>query len=400
MVMKKSRLTLVVIIALIGISIFVVGGLSFNSSYQEKSFSLKGTSVQLNLPVGNEASTNNIKIINNLKKEQTFYLSFENLNEIAFLEQKEFSLGPGEEKDITLLFNDSFGKVNVYAGKFVVSNSKAKKEMPIIINVIDERNPFSIIQTPLSPSSYIYPGEDFTLEIKLVDSSNSEIESVKMIYSLINFEGDVLEKTESDIIVGDSWTKIISIPKDFTKGNYVFVASMEYQGVKTNSAYKFFVRNDEFFSFLEDLDSSIILVLIFVLILFVLFIYFIHSRDKLLMSLKKQQTQELNKNLELIKDIRFKSSKIKDKKKREKHLKKLEKAKKRVIKRIRKKQEKQKKELRNLRRGKKKKSEIQKKMEDWKKQGYKMEESSEEMSLPKKEINKQVKNWKKQGYKI
>lgn len=387
-------------IALISILILVFAILSLNSYYQEKSFAVKGTSVQLNLPVGEEATSNNIKIINNLDKEQFFSLSFENLDNIAFLENQKFSLKPGEEKEVTLFFKDSFEEVKVYAGKFIIDNSHIEKEIPIILNVIDERSPFSIIQTPLSISSSIYLGDDFTLQIKIVDSSNSKIGSVKMTYFLMNFEGDVLEESESDIIIGDSWTKVLSIPKDSDTGDYVFVASMEHQEVKTNSVYKFLVEKREIFSFLEDLDSSMIVILIFVLIIFILFIYFIHSRDKLLVDLKKQQSQELNKNLSLIKNIRSKSCKIKDKKKRKKNLRSLEKVKKKIVKRIRKKQEKQKQELKNLKRGKKKKSTIQKKMEEWKNQGYRMQETSEEMKLPQKAINKKMKNWKNQGYKI
>lgn len=394
--MEKRKFILVGII----IVLLLCGG--FLIKYfccQSQSFNVKGALIQLNLPLGEEASINNIKIINTEKNKQTFSLTLENLDEIASLEEREFILNPAEEKDIKVFFDESLNEVKTYIGRLVIRGDKGEEEIPIIVNIVDEKSSFSIIQSSLPQYQNAYPGGEFGVQIKVVDSASSASKSIDIVYSLMNFRGEVFEQTPSNIIVGDSWTKIISIPKDFEKGNYVLVTAIDYKGLKTSSAYKFSIGNKERAFFSKDLNFFVIIIFVIVLAGLILFFYFMRSRDDLLVQLKKQQGEELDRNLHFINQCRFKFGKIKDKKRKKQELERLRKTKEVIVTEIKKKQKKQRKSFKKLKR-KNKKTDMEKKVSDWKKQGYKMQEASREMKLSKGDVNKKMDEWKRQGYKF
>jgi hypothetical protein len=394
---KRGWIILGIVVALVVAA--CISGYCYYSN--QESFEVKGALIQMNMPLDGEVSNNNIKLINNKNFEHTLYLKFENLDGIASLGKQEIVLEAKGEKILNILFEDSFGEVKTYVGKLIIENFEFVEEIPIVLNVQDERSPFSIINTPLPNYQNVYPGGEFGIQIKVIESNPSATpKSVDMVYSLMNFEGEVLESTESNVLIGDSWTKVISIPKEFKKGDYVFTTSIEYKGVKSISAHKFSVEDKKQTPLVNNLKFFVIIILIFVLGILVLFFHFAKTRDEFLVELKKQQTEELSRNLKFIDRSKLKVSVVKDVKKKKTILKKLDEAKKKVVKRIKKKQKAQRKELVSLKKRKHKKSDMKNKMDSWKSQGFKMEETAEEMKISKQDMGKQLNELKSKGYKF
>ena len=180
----------------------------------------------------------------------------------------------------------------------------------------------------------------------------------------------------------------------------LFFTIIDYKGIKSVSTYLFNLSSEEY-NILGNFNAKlfIFLILIFILGFIILLFYFIKSRDEFLIALKKQQHEELCKNVKLINMSKReveKSKKPLEKKKQK--IKKLKRLKKKIIKKIKKKQKAQLRELKKMRK-QKKKNKINEALKSWKSKGYKMFEAEEELGRD-SNFKKQLGKWKNQGYKI
>lgn len=396
MVSKKKKYLLVVFsILFIVITFFFI----FNS--KQDSFSVKTFLLKSNVPFGGEFSHKvNIENKENVAREFNVYI--DGLNNMVSLSENNFIIGPKEEKEITIYFKDTKSEVAIYSGELIVSNKFMNKDIPIIITVEDESDVLSIIHEELQGYSGVYPGGKLGLNIRVYDLNDLPVPTVESKFYVQNLKGDLLWSTEQDLIVGGSKTEVINIPKNWPKGDYLFVTVADYKGIKSVSSY-IFSLSEKSYNFLQNFNAKLLILigLIFFLGFLILFFYLMKSRDEFLKAFRKQQKEELANNFGVIKCARkeIKESKIIPVQKKKK-LKKLKKVEKRIVEKIKKKQKAQRKEFKNLRKKKKKKSEIQGKFDEWKKQGYKMQETSEEMKFSKQEMKNKLKLLKEQGYKF
>lgn len=394
MVPKKKIYLVIFFIILIGISYL------FYSYTSKESFSVKTFLLKLNIPIGEEA-TYPIKIKNNENLNREFDISIKNLDNIAYINDTKLFLKPNEEKDVLVYFKDNSSKASISSGKLIISNAFLTKEIPIIITREDSKSVFSIIISELSKYEEIYPGGKLGIEIKVFDLNDANTPTIKSKYRIQGIEGEILWMDEGNLVVDGSKTEIIDIPNNWPKGDYLFITSVEYKGTTAISGYFFTLSSKKNFNFLRISNANLfILIGIFFIFLTIgLFFYFIKTRDEFLIQLKKQQNIELANNLEL---IELSKKKIQISKRyapieKKKRIRKLKKIKRKIIRKIKKKQAIQKKEIKILKKQHKKK-EIPNKLESWRRQGYKMFETEEEI---KKITNpeKQIEKWKKQGYK-
>ncbi len=361
--------------------------------------------IKMNLVPGAEAKTS-IKLTNNGKEANNFQIKLDGLSEIASLSESEFSLESGESKEIEIAFNDNQNGSHIYFANLIVLSDGFKKEktgnffinspgsqikeVPVLLTFEEPAHLFTIIQKPMPKYFDVYPGGKLGVDINVFSLGVKDYsKEVKARYEVLDPEKIIFSSEENLVIGGEfSFSKIIDLGQDIPYGDYVLVASLEYNGIKSISSYLFKVEpKQKQFSF----DRAGVLILVFfafVILILVLFIYFIKSRDELLLQLRKQQSKEMAKNIELITAIQKKSPEAKKDK--------YEKAKKEVVKKIKKKQEKQIKELTRLRKRKVKKNTLQTQMKKWENEGYKFPEIKKE--IPEKSINKQIAEWKKKGF--
>lgn len=345
--------------------------------------------IKMNLVPGAEAKTS-IKITNNEKETNNFQIELDGLSEIASLSESEFSLRPKESKEIEITFKDNQNVSHVYFANLIVSSGGFKKKVPVLLTFEESVHIFTIIQKPMLRYFDVYPGEKLGVDINVFDLGiKNYAKEVKASYEILSSEKTIFS-SEENLVVSDeiSFSKIFDINSDVAYGDYVLVTSIEYNGIKSISSYLFRVESKPKGISFDKINFLILIFFVFVVLIVVLFIYFIKSRDELLLQLRKQQSKELVKNIELITAIQKKAPEAKRGK--------FEKAKKEVVKRIKKKQENQIKELNKLKERKIKKSTIQVQIKKWKKQGYEFPEIKRE--IPEKNINKQIAEWKRKGF--
>ncbi|MDP2672810.1 MAG: hypothetical protein Q8O84_03290 [Nanoarchaeota archaeon] len=382
---KKGWIALIVILILLTVAV----GIYFKFS-QPASFSVTPDyPINLNLVSGAEAITS-IKITNNEEESHDFKIEFKGLDEIASISETEFSLESKKSKEIKIIFNDPKNFSHVYFANLIVTNTNFKKNIPVLLTFRDSASLFSIIQKPITKYFDVYPGGKLGVEIDVFGSGGKDYsKEVKASYELLSPEESIFY-SEENLIVGNeySFSKVFDINPELPYGKYVLVTSIEYNEIKSISSYLFEVKPKQNEFFLEKTNLLILVFFAFVILIIVLFIYFIKSRDELLLALRKQQSRELAKNIELITAVQ---RRVPDKKET------LERTKKKVVIKIKKRQEKQIKELRRLKNKGVKKDKIKTQLEKWKKQGYGFPEIKKE--IPEKSINKQITKWKRAGYR-
>lgn len=382
--MKKWVIALIVILIALAVAI----GIYFKD-YQAVDFRVTPDyPINMNLVSGAEARTS-IKITNNEDEKQDFRVELNNPAGIASISETDFSLESKESKEIEISFKDVQNFSHVYFANLVITNTNSKKTIPVLLTFQEPAHPFAIIPKPMPRYFDVYPGGKLGVEINVYDLGIKDYaKEVKASYEILSPDKTVLYFEENLFIDGNSqFSKIFDIDSGLPYGNYVLVTSLEYKGLKSVSSYLFKVEQKQNEFFLDKTNLLILVFFVFVILIVVLFIYFIKSRDELLLTLRKQQSRELARNIELISAVQKRAPAKKEK---------LEKVKKEVVKKIKKKQEKQIKELKILKKKGVKKDKIKVQLEKWKKQGYEFPEIKKE--IPEKSINKQIAEWKKKGF--
>lgn len=365
--------------------------------YPEQNVFSRTSLLKLNIPLNGE-SINSIKITNYEKTEQNFKIYFHALDDIGSVDEGEFALGAGEKKEIKVYFRDNKNEVGVYVGQLIIETETARGEIPVILGIEDPNYAFAIIQSGVPKYDNVYPGGKLGIEVKVYDVGNVVPPTVEAKYYIKNFDNEVILSDEVNLVVDGSKTEIIDIPKTWLKEDYVFITEIDYKGTKSIAGYLFSVTEKTEGWLSGDIKFFVIVILVFVVGILALFVYFIKTRDDLLLQLKRQQSEELRKNLELFRGSRRELEKVKDVSERKEKIGELEKVKKRIVVSIKKKQRVQRKNFKVLK--KQKRKEVMKtRLSAWKSKGYKMLDTKKEISkISKQAIGKQMKDFKEGGY--
>jgi hypothetical protein len=396
MVKKKGLIILgIFLLVLAGVLIYF----NFFNSSSEGDFT-KTSLVRLNIPLGGEIN-NTLKITNNYKETQEIKFSLTNFENTASLSSDKLILDAKESGSITLIFKDNGYNPGVYVGKLIIEDSFSIEEIPVVLGVEDPNHAFAIIQTSIPRYDSVYPGGKLGIDLKVFDLINSNVQTVKSNYFIKNLDGEVILNGETNLIVGTgSKTEIIDIPKSWEIGDYVFVSNIEFKNTVSFSSYLFSVSNPDGNKILDNFDIFLVSVIVFVILILFMVIYFVKTRDTLLVQLKKQQDLELRKSLGYIKNSKKIISESKEKPEKKKiKLRKLEAVKKEVVRKLKKKRSVQKKEFSKLKKSKVHKDKLKSKLDNWKKEGYKIPEADGEVKkITNKGIKEQMGEWNKKGY--
>lgn len=311
----------------------------------------------------------NIKAVNEGTK---LSISENNLDFISFSEE-EFDLEIGEEKEIIINFNTKDKESGIYVGEILVSND-GTIIIPVILEIESQEVLFdgSIIIPP--EYGKVYVGGYAVIENKIVNLERIGSKVVEIDYFLKDFKGREIysEKESLPIEIQVLNTKTIPIPSDVGVGDYVFGAIIKYKDSIGTTSYLIKIsdeKENEFFS----KDNYLLWVVIFLLIGLLFFIiYYMRQRDKVLIGLQRQYKSELRKEYGRHKNEEVKAIKLKPKQRKHFLRKLFKKKQKRVkaIKGIYKKRVEVAKKLKKT----KKKGIVEKKLGEWKKQGYNIDE--------------------------
>ncbi|MBU2104579.1 MAG: hypothetical protein KKF67_02285, partial [Nanoarchaeota archaeon] len=358
--------------------------------------------LKLNILLNGE-TVSSIKITNNDESEQNFNLYFDGLEGVAFLNETEFKLGQGQSKELKIYLKDEKGDIEIYLGVLVIETLKSKKKIPIMLTVEDKDKIFAIVHNIVPAYEEIRPGGKLKVDVTIYNLADNKLHNIEARYFIKNFDNELILSEDKSIVIDKGrlgMIESVDIPEDIPYGDYVFITSINYDGVKSIAANLFTISEKKEGIFSGDLKFFVIVLLIFVLGILVAFLYFIKTRDNLLIQLKKQQDRELRENLELIKRSRHEINQLKNVPERKKKIRKLAKTKKNIIKKIKLKQRAQRKEFEKLKK-QGKKSEMEKRLIEWKKRGYKIFETKNEIKkVSKQGMKRHMKDIAKKGYKV
>lgn len=378
--------------------IMVMAGLfsakSFESNEKRK-FDVDNVLLKLTVKQG-ESISKTLKITNIDSERADFKVNKEDLDFIS-ISEGEFSLESGGVKTLGLDFDIENKSVGVYLGRILVSNGEALT-IPVILGIETKEVLFdSNLNVPPEYSS-VYPGEKAIIENQIFNLDKLGLKTVEVTYLVKDFKGKAIFSEQENIAVPDSGfldTKIISIPEDAEIGDYVFVTILKYGDSIGTSSYFFKVVNKTF-----EIDDSffmwIVIFLLFGLIFFI--IYYVRQRDKMFLELERQYRAGLKEEVSKQEKEKRKIIKLKPVK-RKVALKKFRKKRKKRLKVIKKIYKARVRILRKLKKAKKK-NEMQRKLAQWKKEGYNVNEFLIKTGQKKGSVKSRVEKLKEKGYKI
>lgn len=290
-----------------------------------------------------------------------------------------FNLDFGEEKTLELRLDSEGLAPGIYFGEMLISSGTVVA-IPIIFEV-ESREVFfdSSISVPLEYSR-VYVGGSLVIENRIFNLENIGLKNIDVHYFVKDFKGNSLFSEDENLAVETRTlnTKMVSISEDVEPGDYLFGVILKYGDSVGTSSYFFRISEEEVVS---DRDSEnyflwVVVLLLIALIFFI--IYYLKQRDKIFLELNRQYKREVMKQ-------RSRKLKPRELKKRLVVVKKIYRERVRVVKKLKR------------RKGKKG---VESKLAQWKKQGYNVDEFFIGDESFKGNLKKRVEKFRKQGYKL
>ena len=333
-------------------------------------------------------------------KDGEFYLEVKNLEGVS-ISENNFNLKSGESKDVFVKFDSSNLEPGIYIGKIEIRNGHGISELPVSFE-IETEDIFFDTNLDIPPAySMISSGGKFIAQVKIFDLTNSPgAKSVDVDYFIISSNGETISWETEKVVVDEmaEFSKTVSFSEDAKEGDYFFGTVVNYGSSIATASQFFSIRseNENNSSFFGK-DFNFLAILVFILIIFAgfifMFIYMVRDRDKLVLELKRYNSEELIAQRNLL----FEQKRVLEEKGEDKS-----KIKKEIQAKIGKLRRKQKERIGELRKLKKIGSinQMKNKLSSWKKSGYDTKSLEYKMEgLSAKEMQRAMKKWKGQGYK-
>ena len=337
---------------------------------------------------------------------EDFFLEIIGVQGIS-LDESSFSLMAGDVKEVFVKFDTQGLDPGVYIGKIAINNGQEHTDLPISFE-IESEDVFFDANLGIPPAySIVSSGEKFVAQIKIFDltgfqkSGSMGATSVNVDYFIKSKDGEMISWETESVVIDETaeFSKTLSLPDNIKEGIYFFGTIIRYGSSVATASQMFIIVEEERgvreFSFIGE-DFELIIILVFILIIFAgfifMFIYIIRDRDKMVLELKRYNSDELAVQRNLL----FEQKRLLEDKGESKSSIKAE-----IKKKIGSLKRKQKKRVVEFRKLKKigSVSEMEKKLYGWKKSGYNAKPLEYKMKgMSAKEMQRVMKKWKGQGY--
>lgn len=312
----------------------------------------------------------NRTIIIESKNENDFSLEITDLENVVSLDEQNFHLNSGEMKEIQISFSAE-SNPGVYFGSLIVQSEKSKQEIPVIVEIQSLNQDFAVSTDVDSSYRDIRKNSRFSAGVNFFSLKDTETKSVDVEYLIISKDGEKIFSEEENIAVGSKTTitKTIEI-QNLEKGDYVFAAILNFQNSTSTASYLFTVSSRITLEEIINEDYFIAAILVILFIIVGIIIYILVERDRLISKLNEQQKSQLKFYSSGIEKQRVDSlKKAKNEKEKEKINRDYSEARSKVLNEIKREQKSQRTEIRKIS-GKKRDSEVARRIRKWKKQTY------------------------------
>ena len=156
------------------------------------------------------------------------------MSKVLDLSPDSFTLSPGEDQEVTLIFNpNKDAKADIYQGFLKVSGSSdsgsVSKGIATVLEIESEEVLFDA-SIDLNGDSFS-PGDNVKATISVYNIRGIGSAEVELSYSLSDLDGNVIFSDEESINIEKqaSFTKDFVIPNDAKAGDYVFAVRVNYK---------------------------------------------------------------------------------------------------------------------------------------------------------------------------
>jgi hypothetical protein len=232
-----------------------------------------------------------IKVKNNGISTQEFKAEVLYLQDSVSIQNPEFSLKPGEEKEVILIFSppDSL-KEDTYTGKIKISSEGQEKEIPVIFSLKSKIVLFDL--TLLIPPNYkeIMPGGDVLFQISIFNLGGGGRTDVEVTYYIKDFEGNIISEQKGVVGVETqaSFSRTIKLPGDIKEGQYIVGANARYDHSIGTASDIFYIKELESGLIKKIIPISIILLASLIILIGLIILYFKRKIKKTSKAYKKE----------------------------------------------------------------------------------------------------------------
>lgn len=383
--MFKKRGIIVILVLILSIGLVLAGDIVVNNIFVKVSVN------------GDRLITRSITISS--ESGGDISLNLLNLKGISVSEQ-DFYLNPGESKKVNINFNSYDIKDGAHIGSILILSDDQEYILPIIFEVESDGLLFDLdLEIPIQDKEAL-PGEEILTQIKIFDlvagGTNQGLGSTALgvKYFVYNLRGDIVTSYSENIILNREVQidKLIKIPMNISKGDYVMSVVIEHAGLTSVSSELFSVVDykveKDFFDKFLDLGflSILLIILLIFLILWLFFSYFFREKDKIISELKRHHIKEMRHYSKVLKAQEKKIRKRTKSKHKYRRARKEVKEKKRKLKK--KYSERVKKMIVLRKEGKDK--EMKARLDKWKTQGFKVSANEHKLSDTRDEDMKEI----------
>jgi hypothetical protein len=174
-----------------------------------------------------EGEPKNEKIIVSSKTKREIFLQLIGLEGVASLEESNFTISPGEKKEIEIFFNAE--SPGIFVGKVILSSGTEKKEVAVVAEVESSEALFDV-RLSIPPSyKVLNPGDEIPLKIDLLNLGYIGKQTEAELYLFImDLEKNIFEIKNELISIEDSITisKTVKIPDTLKDGNYMVLTEI------------------------------------------------------------------------------------------------------------------------------------------------------------------------------
>jgi len=301
---------------------------------------------------------------------------------------------------LELTFIDSDYEPGIYVGSLIIKTDIEQVEIPVILEVQSKDILFALSFDIASDYKEIGRGEDILANIKIFNLRDNNPHTVYIDYSVMNFDSEVIVAESETRAVGleTTLTKTIDLPEDLAFGKYVYAVMVNFGDSSSTSTETFSVvkrKNKTLFN----TDNFIFLTFVFLCGIIILVFFLFWERNKFFIELKKQHNAEFDMIMKVLAQQKtIAVANVETPEQKQKVIVQYNQAEKEAVKKIKAEHKKQDIELKKLKKQKKKPAYMERKLAQWRKQGFNVDELEMLNKSSRESMKSTINKWKKQGY--
>ncbi len=264
--------------------IFICFGLVVFSTFLASGFEVSNLLLKVSVHQGDFV---NVPFTISSEEGGVFNLAVNGIDGVI-LDESNFVLESGQEKQIGVSFDSRILAPDVYSGSIEIISDLENSYLPIIFEVESLDVLFDAdIGIPLKYSE-VNPGDEFVVDVEIFDLTEFELDGslgrsdIELEFVVLGVDGSIIfSETESLVIEGKtSVTKTLDLPENIVDGNYFITVAVKYGSSVGTSSSSFAVKGFEADSN-EEVDFMLVVIVVLILVIIAILIYMYSLKRRL-----------------------------------------------------------------------------------------------------------------------